>query len=129
MNLVRRRSSRRGLVVGSAAAFAAGVLPRATSTLALQSDRELLDLLLVLEQTLVAHYTAIRDAFADQEFASAGLPDDTEERLDAILVAEEAHLALLTRPDGSPSPGPTAPVPTDPRQALLGMTELENLAV
>ena len=129
MNRDRRRSSRRGLVAGSAAALAVGALPRAAPTLALQTDRELLDLLLVLEQTQVVHYTAIRDAFTEQAFADAGLPDGTRGLLDAILAAEEVHLALLTRPDGSPSPGPIVPAPTDLGQALRDVTELENLAV
>jgi hypothetical protein len=95
----------------------------------MQTDRELLDLLLVLEQTQVAYYAAIVAAFDATAFANAGLPEDTGERLGAILAAEETHLALLMRPDGSPSPGPTAPTATDPRQALMDVSELENLAV
>jgi hypothetical protein len=124
-----RRPSRRGLIAGGAAMVATGALVRPASTVAFQVDRELLDLLLAQEQIQIAHYSAMLEAFDDAAFSAAGLPESARGDIEAILAAEQAHVAALARPDGGSAPAPAALAMTDLIEALREAAELENLAV
>ena len=121
-----KRPTRRVLIAGGASAFAVGALTSAAPAGALQGDR---DLLITQEQAQITHYSALLDAFDDAAFAAAGLPETARSGIASILAAEQAHLAVLARRDDVPAPGPAAPVPADPIEAMREAAELENLAV
>ncbi len=123
------RPSRRGLIAGGASVLAAGAFARSAPALSFQADRELLDLLLAQEQIQVAHYSAILDAFDEAAFSAAGLSESARGDIEAILAAEETHVAALARPDGEPTSALTVPELTDLTEALREAAELENLAV
>jgi hypothetical protein len=124
-----RRPSRRTIFVGGASVLAAGAFARTAPALAVQVDRELLDLLLTQEQLQVEYYTAILDTFDDAAFSAAGLSPSDRDSIELILAAEKAHIAALVRPDGGTPPAPTPPVLTDLTEALHEAAEIENLAV
>ena len=109
--------------------LAAGAFANAAPTFAFQADRELLDLLLTQEQMQVVHYSAILDTFDDTAFSAAGLSGSARGDIEAILTAEQAHIAALARPDGESTPAPAPPALTDLIDALTEAAELENLAV
>jgi hypothetical protein len=109
--------------------LAASAFASTAPTLAFQVDRELLDLLLTQEQMQVAHYSAILDTFDDAAFSAAGLSGSARGDIEAILAAEQAHIAALARPDGGSTPAPAPPALTDLIDALSEAAELENLAV
>jgi Ferritin-like domain len=127
--IAARRPSRRGLFAGGASMLAAGAFASTAPAFALQADRELLDLLLTQEQIQVVHYSAILDTFDDAAFSAAGLSGSARGDIEAILAAEQAHIAALARPDGGPTPAPAPPALTDLIDALSEAVELENLAV
>jgi hypothetical protein len=107
----------------------AGAFARTAPALAFQSDRELLDLLMTQEQVQVVHYSAILDTFDEAAFSATGLPGSARGNIEAILAAEQAHVAALARPDGESTPVPAAPELTNLTDALREAAELENLAV
>ena len=78
--------------------LAAGAFASTAPAFAFQADRELLDLLLAQEQIQVVHYSAILDTFDDAAFSAAGLPGSARGDIEAILAAEQAHIAALARP-------------------------------
>lgn len=121
------RASRRMVVSGSAATLvAAAIANHAPSTLA-QTDRALLDVLFVLEQIEVVHFAAILDAFDDEAFSAAGLPDETRSGIERMLQADSTHLARLARPEGAPLPPPVSPNFTDLDAALRDAVVLKEL--
>jgi hypothetical protein len=124
-----RRSSRRGLFAGGAAVVAAGAFANTPPTFAYQADRELLGLLLTQEHMQVVQYSAILDTFDDAAFSAEGLPGSARGDIEAILAAEQAHIAALERPDGGSTPASAPPALTDLIDALTEATRLENLAV
>jgi hypothetical protein len=109
--------------------FAAGAFASTAPAFAFQADRELLDLLLTQEQIQVVHYSAILDTFDDAAFSAAGLSGSARGDIEAILAAEQAHIAALARPDGGSTVAPAPPALTDLIDALSEAAELENLAV
>jgi hypothetical protein len=122
-----RRPSRRVLIAGSTLAVAASaLLPRMPGTA--QTDRGLLDLLYAVEQLQVALYEAILDSFDEAAFTAEGLPDGTRAGLQTILEAEREHLALLARPDGTPTEAGVAAAADSLSQALQEAVVLENFA-
>jgi hypothetical protein len=124
-----RNRTRRGLVAGSAAALAVGALTGGVRATARQSNRDLLDLLRAQEQAQIAHYRALLDAFDDEAFAVAGLPEQSRGRVQAALEADRAHFAALTGAgEGSPE-APAVAIPENLVAALREARELENLAV
>ena len=127
--IAARRPSRRGLVAGGAAILAAGAFASTPPTFAYQADRELLGLLLTQEQMQVVHYSAILDTFDDAAFSTAGIPGGARGDIEAILAAEQAHIAALERPDGGSTPAAAPPALTDLMDALSEAAKLENLAV
>jgi hypothetical protein len=124
-----RSPNRRGLIAVGASALVAGALARTAPVGAIQSDRQLLDLLLSQEQIQVGYYSAILDAFDEAAFSAANLPRGARGSIENILVAEKAHITALPRPGGVSTPEPPAPVLTDLTEALREAAELENLAV
>ena len=98
--------------------LAAGAFASTAPAFAFQADRELLDLLLTQEQIQVVHYSAILDTFDDAAFSAAGLSGSARGDIEAILAAEQAHIAALARPDGGPTPAPAPPALTDLTDAL-----------
>jgi len=124
-----RSPNRRGLIAVGASMLAAGALAHTIPVRALQTDRELLDLLLGQEQIQVVYYSAILDAFDDAAYSAAGLPEGTRGAIESILAAEKAHITALPRPAGVEAPARRAPVLTDLAEALREAAELENLAV
>ena len=86
-------------------------------------------MLLSQEQIQIVHYSAILDTFDEAAFSAAGLPGSARGAIEAILAAEEAHIAALARPDDGSIPAPAAPELTDLTEALREAAELENLAV
>jgi hypothetical protein len=129
MNPVQRRGTRRLLLAGSMPTLVAATLTRGAASTAEPSDRELLDLLAVLEQTQIDQYQAILDAFGDAEFASDGLPEGARRGVEEMAHAESTHLALVARPDQSSAIVPAASAPATLMNALNEAAELENLAV
>jgi hypothetical protein len=127
--IAARRPSRRGLFAGGASMLAAGAFASTPPTFAFQADRELLGLLLSQEQMQVVHYSAILDTFEDAAFSAEGLPGSTRGDIEAVLAAEQAHIAALERPDGESTPVPAAPALTNLIDALSEAARLENLAV
>lgn len=127
--IAARRPSRRGLFAGGAAMVAAGAFASSAPTYAFQADRELLGLLLTQEQMQVVHYSAILDTFDDAAFSAAGLPGSARGDIEAMLAAEQAHIAALERPDGGSTPVPAPPALTNLIDALGEAARLENLAV
>ena len=123
------RASRRELVAVSASALAAGALFHAVPVGAIQVDRDLLDLLHGQEVIQIAHYKALLAAFDETAFQAAGLPEGARGAIERILVAEEAHLEALVRPDGESVLAQPTPVLSDLVEALRGAAELEDLAV
>jgi Ferritin-like domain len=121
--------NRRGLIAAGASALVAGALARTAPVRAIQSDRQLLDLLLGQERIQVVYYSAILDAFDDAAFSAAGLPQGARGGIEEILAAEKAHITALPQPDDVSTPAPTAPVLTDLTEALREAANLENLAV
>jgi len=121
--------NRRGLIAVGASALVAGALAQTAPVRAIQSDRQLLDLLLGQEQIQVVYYSAILDAFDDAAFSTASLPEGARGGVETILAAEKAHVTALPRPGGVSTPAPTAPVLTDLTEALREAAQLENLAV
>jgi hypothetical protein len=109
--------------------LAAGAFASTAQTFAFQTDRDLLGLLLTQEQIQVAHYSAILDTFDDAAFSAAGLLASARGDIEAILAAEQAHIAALSRPDSGSTPAPAPPALTDLMHALADAAELENLAV
>jgi hypothetical protein len=124
-----RSPNRRSLIAVGASALVAGALAQTAPVRALQSDRQLLDLLLGQEQIQVAYYSAILDAFDDAAFSAAGLPQGARGGIESILAAEKAHVAALPQPGDGTTPAPAAPAVTDLTEALHEAAELENLAV
>ncbi len=124
-----RSPNRRSLIAVGASALVAGALAHTAPVQALQSDRQLLDLLLGQEQIQVAYYSAILDAFDDAAFSAAGLPRGARGGIEEILAAEKAHSTALPQPGDVSTPAPTAPVLTDLTEALREAANLENLAV
>jgi hypothetical protein len=121
--------NRRGLIAAGASALVAGALAPTALVSAMQSDRQLLDLLLGQEQVQVAYYSAILEAFDDAAFSAASLPRGTRGGIESILAAEKAHVAALPQPGDRSTPAPAAPPLTDLTEALREAAELENLAV
>jgi hypothetical protein len=121
--------NRRGLIAVGASALVAGALAHTVPVRALQSDRQLLDLLFGQEQIQVAYYSAILDAFDDTAFSAAGLPQGARGGIESILAAERAHVTALPQLGDGSTPAPAAPVLTDLTDALGEAAELENLAV
>ena len=124
-----RSPNRRSLIAAGASAVVAGALAHTTPVRALQSDRQLIDLLLGQEQIQVAFYSAILDAFDDAAFSAAGLPQGARAGIASILEAEKAHVAALPQLGDGVTPAPVAPAVTDLTEALQEAAELENLAV
>jgi hypothetical protein len=124
-----RSPNRRGLIAIGASALVAGALAHTAPVGAIQSDRQLLDLLLGQEQIQVGYYSAILDAFDDAAFSAANLPRGARGGIESILAAERAHVAAIPRPGGVSTPEPPAPALTDLTEALREAAELENLAV
>jgi hypothetical protein len=114
------------LVAGGASVLTVALEHSPVSAGALQSDRALLDLLAALEQAQIARYEAILAANDSEAFAAVGLPDETRRGIETILAAEEAHLAMVARPDAAPELAP--PAPTDLIAALREATALEQIA-
>src|SRR5918997_747789 len=104
--IAARRPSRRGLFAGGASMLAAGAFAGTAPTFAYQADRQLLGLLLTQEQIQVVHYSVILDTFDDAAFSAAGLPGSARGDIEAILAAEQAHIAVLARPDAGATPVP-----------------------
>ena len=127
--MIAARPNRRSLIAVGASALAAGAVAQTAPGLAYQTDRQLLELLLVQEQAQVVHYSAILDTFDEAAFFAAGLSQSARGRIEAILAAEQAHVAALPRPGGESPPPPAAPELTDLTKALRGAAGLENLAV
>jgi hypothetical protein len=127
--IAARRPSRRGLLAGSASILAASAFAGSAPAFAFQADRELLRLLLTQEHIQDAHYSAILATFHDAAFSTAGLPASTRGDIEAILAAEQVHIAALERPDSESPPAPAPPALTDLIDALQEAAELENLAV
>ena len=121
--------NRRGLIAAGASALVAGVLTQTAPVRAIQSDRQLLELLLGQEQIQVVLYSAILDTFDDTAFSAAGLPQGVRGGIEEILAAEKAHTTALPRPGGVSTPAPTAPALTDLTVSLREAARLENLAV
>ena len=124
-----RSPSRRSLITVGASALVTGALAHTAPVSAIQSDRQLLDLLLGQEQIQVGYYSAILDAFDDATFIAAKLPRGARGGIESILVAEKAHITALLRPGGASTLAPPAPALTDLTEALREAAELENLAV
>lgn len=129
MNATRSHPTRRGLIAGGAATLVAGALVPVTAAPAFQMDRALIDLLYVQEQTLMSFYAAVLQNFDEAAFAGAGLPEHVRSGVEEILAAEEAHQAVVTRPDGPRMVGTDSVIPGDLPGALREAVELENLAV
>ncbi len=108
---------------------AARAFARPTPALAVQADRELLDVLLDLEQMQIAHYSAILATFDEAAFSAVGLSEDARGAIETVLTAEEAHVAALARPHDGLAAAPPAPALADLSAALHEAAELENLAV
>lgn len=121
------RPSRRVLVSSGAAALAAAAVASHTPSALAQTDRALLDMLFVLEQIEVVHFAALLEAFNDEAFAAAGLPEDTRSGIERILQADSTHLARLARPEGAPLPPPVSPSFTDLDAALRDAIVLKEL--
>jgi hypothetical protein len=121
--------NRRGLIAVGVSALVAGALAETAPVRAIQSDRQLLDLLLGQEQIQVVYYSAILDAFDDAAFSAAGLPQGARGGIESILAAEKAHITALPRPGDVSTPAPTAPALTDLTEGLREAANLENLAV
>jgi hypothetical protein len=109
--------------------LAAGAFASTAPTFAFQADRELLDLLLTQEQIQVVHYSAILETFDDAAFAAAGHSRSARGDIEAILAAEQAHIAALARPDRGSTPVPAPPALTNLTDALSEAADLENLTV
>jgi Ferritin-like domain len=124
-----RTPNRRSLIAVGASALVGGALAHTAPVRALQSDRQLLDLLLGQEQIQVAFYSAILDAFDDAAFSAAGLPQGARGGIESILAAEQAHVAALPQLGDGATTAPVAPAVTDLTEALHEAAELENLAV
>ena len=117
------RPTRRRLLVGAAAAAAA--IPAAPLPAAPASDRELLALLALVEQSQIDRYGAILDAFDDAAFTAEGFPAGTRDRVAVMQRSEVAQLgALQSEPIDSPGPPPLGGL----RAALGDAVTLENLA-
>lgn len=127
MSLLTPRPSRRTLVSGSAATLVAVAIARHAPTAVAQTDRALLDMLFVLEQIEVVHFAAILEAFDDQAFADAGLPNDARSEIERVLQADSTHLARLARPEGAPLPPPVSPSFSDLEAALRDGILLKEL--
>ena len=132
--MIAARPNRRSLIAVGASALAAGAIAQTAPGLAYQTDRQLLEFLLAQEQIQVVHYSAILDTFDEAAFSAAGLSQSARGRIEAILVAEQAHVAAFPRPGGESPPAPAAPEPaapelTDLDEALREAAGLENLAV
>jgi hypothetical protein len=130
MDLTRQRSTRRGVVVAGAAAFAVtGLAAGARPVAALQTDRDYLDLLLAVVRAQAAGYTAMLESFDAPAFAAAGLPDTARSEVEQALGIVEDHAARLVRP-GEPTLSDPAPVldSGDLRDALRESLALANLA-
>jgi hypothetical protein len=121
--------NRRGLIAVGASALVAGALAQTAPVRAMQSDRQLLDLLLGQEQVQVVYYSTVLDTFDDAAFSAASLPQGTRAGIENILTAEKAHITALPRPGGVSTPAPVAPALTDLTDALREAARLENLAV
>jgi len=121
--------NRRGLIAVCASALVAGAFARPAPVHAMQTGRQLLDLLLGQEQIQVVYYSTVLDTFDDAAFSAANLPQGTRGGIENILVAEKAHTPAPARPGGVPTPPPAAPALTDLTEALREAARLENLAV
>jgi hypothetical protein len=117
-------------VTGGAALATGALLPSlaAAPVAALASDRDLLDLLFVLEQSQIVRYQTLLDQFDAAAFTATEFPDGTRERIETILTAEQAHIAVLTPPVEPIQPAPVSPAITDLKTALSDMAALEQLA-
>ena len=129
MSANRHDPTRRRFLAGGASALALGAFVPAGHAAAMQTDRDLLDLLYAHEQALIDLYRATLDAYDEAAFREAGLPDGIRTSLEGILVAEDVHQAVVARPDPPQIPSPQAVLPEDPVAALRQAAELENLAV
>ncbi len=122
-------ATRRGLITGGASALAASALVPTAPVTATQLDRDLLDLLLAQEQAQVALYTAILDSFDERAFTEAGFPETVRSGIEEIRAAEQAHIAVVTRPDGPHVPALPPPTLSSLDDAMGEAAALENLAV
>lgn len=131
MSIAQRHPSRRRLIAGSATLAAGAILPprAAAPVAALVADRDYLTLLFGLEQTQIVRYQALLDRFDEAAFTAAGLPEGTRSRIEAILAADQTHIAALTPPVQPIQPSPISPEMTDLKSVLSDMAVLENLAV
>ena len=120
------RTSRR-ILVSSGAALAVVAIANHTPSALAQTDRALLDMPFVLEQIEVVHFAALLEAFNDEAFAAAGLPEDTRSGIERMLQADSTHLARLARPEGAPLPPPVSPSFTDLDAALRDAIVLKEL--
>ena len=130
MPFAQRHPSRRRLIAGGATLAAGALLPphAAAPAAALASDRDFLDLLFVLEQSQIVRYQALLEQFDEATFTAAGLPEGSRGRIEAILAADQAHIAVLTPPVVPIQPAPVSPEMTDVKTALSDLAALENLA-
>ena len=130
MSSAQRHPSRRRLIAGGATLAAGALLPpqAAAPVAALASDRDFLGLLFVLEQSQIVRYQALLERFDEAAFTAAGLPEGTRGRIETILAADQAHIAVLTPPVEPIQPAPVSPEMTDLKAALSDMAALENLA-
>lgn len=124
-----RSPNRRGLIAAGASALVAGALAHTAPVGAIQTDRQLLELLLGQEQIQVGYYSAILDAFDDAAFSAVNLPRGTRGGIESILAAEKAHVAALPQPGGGSTPAPVAPPLVDLTETLREAAEMEDLAV
>jgi hypothetical protein len=126
---VRRHPNRRGFIAGSAGALAISALSPPLAASANQLDRDLIDLLYQQELTQIEHYEVILQAFDEEAFVGAGLPQETRARVEQILTAEAAQLSAVTRPDGPQIDDASAVIPENILDALREAAALENFAV
>lgn len=121
------RTSRRILVSGGAAALVTAASVNPAPIALAQADRALLDMLFVLEQIEVVHFAALLEAFDDEAFTVAGLPEDARSGIERMLRADSTHLARLARPEGAPLPPPVSPSFTELDAALRDAIVLKEL--
>ena len=123
MDLAQLRSRRIILTSGILAAFGAGasnlrphgvagrsrnsgtgapLLNSSTVQLAaLETEREMLDLLLIIEKTQARRYEAIVTRYDESAFVSAGLPADARRVLESVFEDERTHIATLAGLSGT----------------------------
>jgi hypothetical protein len=130
MNPIRGRANRRLVIAGTASIVAAGTLATApTSSVPLAAASDMLELLRTIELAQIERYTAALDRFDARAFTDAGLPGTARSGIEAVLAAEQAHVAALA---GTTQPSRQPPALILESAILLdvlsGIADLENLA-